>query len=187
MNPLSSPHLRADLMRPYPWGSSPIVLCQLKAAARARIGWRLSARHSADRVGCPTSSRASWSSRPVCRHGSISTICGPPAYGCRSGGARRATPPTRTEPGFLPRLGDVILTHLAGSPAGDVQEFVIHREVDVGHQRRHCANPCRRGGSWSLLADLGRDRRRLLDVELAAFAPPGPDRAFEVRGVDHDA
>ena len=34
---------------------------------------------------------------------------------------------------------------------------------------------------------LGRDRRRLLDVELAAFAPPGPDRAFEVRGVDHNA
>ena len=31
-----------------------------------------------------------------------------------------------------------------------------------------------------------RDRRRLLDVELAAFAPPGPDRAFEVRSVDHD-
>ena len=48
-------------------------------------------------------------------------------------------------------------------------------------------NPCRRGGSWSLGARLGRDRRRLLDLELAAFAPPGPDRAFEVRGVDHDA
>jgi hypothetical protein len=34
---------------------------------------------------------------------------------------------------------------------------------------------------------LGRDRRRLLDVKLAALAPPGPDRAFEVGGVDHDA
>src|SRR5208282_2540790 len=26
----------------------------------------------------------------------------------------------------LPRFADVVLTHLAGSPAGDVQEFVIH-------------------------------------------------------------
>jgi hypothetical protein len=37
-------------------------------------------------------------------------------------------------------------------------------------------------GRW-----LGRDRRRFLGVELAALAPPGPDRSFEVRCVDHDA
>ena len=47
--------------------------------------------------------------------------------------------------------------------------------------------PCRSGGSWSFGRGLGRDRRRLLDVKLAALAPPGPDRAFEVGGVDHDA
>src|SRR5262249_43574447 len=34
---------------------------------------------------------------------------------------------------------------------------------------------------------LGRNRRRLLDAKLAAFAPPGPDRAFEICRVDHDA
>src|ERR1700677_4643361 len=39
----------------------------------------------------------------------------------------------------LPRFGDVVLTHLAGSPAGDVQEFVIHGEVDVANQRRRRA------------------------------------------------
>ena len=34
---------------------------------------------------------------------------------------------------------------------------------------------------------LGWDHRRLLGVELAAFAVPGPDRGFEVRGVDDHA
>lgn len=34
---------------------------------------------------------------------------------------------------------------------------------------------------------LGRDRRRLLRMEFSAFAPPGPDRGFEIRGVDHNA
>jgi len=32
--------------------------------------------------------------------------------------------------GFL-GSGDVVLTHLASAPAGDVEEFVIHRQVDV--------------------------------------------------------
>jgi hypothetical protein len=35
------------------------------------------------------------------------------------------------------RVGDVILAHLAGAPAGDIQEPVIETEVDVGDQRRH--------------------------------------------------
>jgi hypothetical protein len=39
----------------------------------------------------------------------------------------------------LPWVGNVVLTHLTSSPAGDVEEPVIHREVDVGHQRRHRA------------------------------------------------
>src|SRR5580698_8963982 len=31
----------------------------------------------------------------------------------------------------LPRFGDVVLTHLTRSPAGDIEKFVIEREVDV--------------------------------------------------------
>jgi hypothetical protein len=54
-------------------------------------------------------------------------------------------------------------------------------------KRRHGTEPLQQ--RWQLV--FGRrlrwDRRRLFDVELAAFSPPGPDRAFEVRGVDHDA
>src|SRR3954452_24092081 len=87
----------------------------------------------------------------------------------------------------LPWVGEIVLAHLAGSPAGNIQKFVIHGEVDVGHQRRHCAKPLQEGRQLVLGRRLGRDRRRLLGVELAAFAPPGPDRAFEVRGVDHHA
>jgi len=45
----------------------------------------------------------------------------------------------------LPRVGDIILPHLAGSPAGDVQKLVIHGKVDVRHQRRHCAKPLQQG------------------------------------------
>ena len=75
----------------------------------------------------------------------------------------------------LPRLGDVVLPHLAGSPAGDVQEAVVHGKVDVGHQRRHCAEPLQERRQLVLGRRLGRDGRRLFDVELAAFAPPGPN------------
>jgi hypothetical protein len=87
----------------------------------------------------------------------------------------------------LPRVSDVVLTHLASCPAGDVEESVIQGEVDVGHHRRHCAKPLQEGWQLVLGRRFGRDRRRLLDVELAVFAPPSPDRAFEVCGVDHDA
>ena len=98
-------------------------------------------------------------------------------------------PPMWTEPasfGFL-RIGDVVLTHLAGAPAGDVEKLVVHRQVDVGDQRRHRAKALQQRRQLILRRGLWRDRRRLLDVELAALAPPGPDRAFEVGGVDHDA
>src|SRR4029077_2430409 len=86
----------------------------------------------------------------------------------------------------LPRLGDVVLTHLTGSPAGDIKELVIHGEVDVGHQRRHRAKSLQQGRQLVLGRRLWQDRRRLFDVELAVFAPPGPNRAFQVRGVDYD-
>src|ERR1700680_2637600 len=35
------------------------------------------------------------------------------------------------------RVRYVILTHLARAPAGNIEEAVIEREVDVGDQRRH--------------------------------------------------
>src|SRR6202047_11555 len=46
--------------------------------------------------------------------------------------------------------------------------------------------PCRSGGNWSFGAGSAGIVGVLLDVKLAALAPPGPDRPFEVGGVDHD-
>ena len=51
---------------------------------------------------------------------------------------------------WLSRLGDIILAHLAGAPAGHIKKPVIHGEVDVRHKRRTAPNPCRSGGSFSL-------------------------------------
>jgi hypothetical protein len=86
----------------------------------------------------------------------------------------------------LPRFGDVVLTHLPGSPAGDVQEFVIHGEVDVGHKRRHGAKTLQQRRQRLLRRRLWRNGRCFLSVELAVFAPPRPNGAFEIGRVDHD-
>ena len=51
----------------------------------------------------------------------------------------------------------------------------------------HCTKPLKERRQLILRRRLRRDRRRLLDVKLAAFAPPGPDRAFKVGGIDDDA
>ena len=37
----------------------------------------------------------------------------------------------------MERIGDVVLPHLPGAPAGDVEEPVVERELDVGDERRH--------------------------------------------------
>ena len=87
----------------------------------------------------------------------------------------------------LAGIADIVLTHLAGAPAGDVEKLVVHRQIDVGDQRRHRAKSLQQRRQLLLGRRFRWNRRRLLDVELAALAPPGPDRAFEVGGVDHDA
>src|ERR1700732_2410407 len=46
--------------------------------------------------------------------------------------------------------------------------------------------PCRSGGNWSFGAGSAGIVGVLLVGKLAALAPPGPDRPFEVGGVDHD-
>src|SRR6266403_2729335 len=183
--------LEPDLMRPVSVREAhPVVLCQLEAAARVRIGHDLRPRHSVgielvvprrvERVG-PVDTLAVTANLDHLRTAGIQLAA-------RVGGtASDAADVYRTRKLRLPRICDVVLTHLTGSPAGDVEEPVIHREVDVGHQRRHRAKPLQEGWQLVLGRRFGRDRRRLLDLELAFFAPPGPDRAFEVRGVDHHA
>src|ERR1700733_11617294 len=54
--------------------------------------------------------------------------------------ARDAPDPNGAGELGFPRFGDVVLTHLARSPTGDVEELVVEREVDVADQRRHGAS-----------------------------------------------
>src|SRR3984893_1541167 len=183
--------LESNLMRPVSVREAyPVVLCQLEAAARVRIGHDLSAWHAVgielvvprrvERVGPidPLAVAADLNHlRTACIHLAVRVRCA----------ASNAADVDRARKLRLPRVRDIVLTHLAGSPAGDVEEPVIHGKVNVGHQRRHCAKPLQERWKLFLGRRLGRDRCRLFDVKLAAFAPPGPDRAFEVRCVDYDA
>lgn len=85
------------------------------------------------------------------------------------------------------RIGHVVLAHLAGAPARHVQEAIVERQVDVGHERRHRAEAFQQRRQFVGRGRLRRNRRGLLRVEPAVFAPPGPDRAFECGRIDHDA
>src|ERR1700733_5136348 len=86
----------------------------------------------------------------------------------------------------LSRLGDVVLTHLACSPARDVEELVVQREVDVADQRRRRAKALQQRRQLLFGRRLRQDCRCLLDMELAVLAPPRPNRAFKIGCVNDD-
>jgi len=130
----------------------PIVLCQLKAAARVRIGHDLSAWYAVgielivprrvERVG-PVDPLAITANLDHLR-----TACVDLAARVGRTASDTADVDGVREPRF-PWVGDVVLTHLASSPTRDVKEAVIHGEVDVGHQRWHCAKPLQE--RWQLV------------------------------------
>ncbi len=101
--------------------------------------------------------------------------------------ARDAADAHRPREHRVVRVRHVILAHLAGAPARHVQEAIVERQVDVGHERRHRAESLQQRRQLVGRGRFGRDRRGFLRMELAAFAPPGPDRAFEIGRIDHDA
>src|SRR5262245_17817522 len=37
----------------------------------------------------------------------------------------------------IERIAHVILVQIAGAPAGDVEEAIVHREIDIGDERRY--------------------------------------------------
>ncbi len=84
----------------------------------------------------------------------------------------------------IERIGDVVLLEIAGAPAGDVEELVIHGEVDIGDQRRTGLEALEHGWQVILARGLGRDLDHLLDGPLVAVAIPGPDRRREVLQAD---
>src|ERR1700720_4569820 len=116
--------LEPDLMCPVSVREAhPVVLCQLKAAAGVRIGHDLRARHSVgielvvprrvERVG-PVDPLAVTANldhlRTACTH--LATRVWPTASD--------AADVDRARKLWLPRVGDIVLTHLAGSPAGNI-------------------------------------------------------------------
>src|SRR5262249_27444810 len=135
--------LKSDLMRPVSVTEAhEIVLCQLETAACVRIGHDFSAWYAfgielvvpcrVERVG-PVDPLAVTANLDHLRTASIRL----------SVRVARTTSDAADVDGacklWLPRVGDVVLAHLAGSPAGDVEEPVVHGKVDIGDQRRHCA------------------------------------------------
>src|SRR5262249_36060352 len=135
--------LKPDLMRPVSLREAhEIVLCQLEPAACVRIGHDFSAWYAVrielvvprrvERVG-PVDPLAVTANLNHLRTASIHLAI-------RVGRTTSdAADVDRTRKLWLPRVGDVVLAHLAGSPAGDVKKTVIHGKVDIGDQRGHCA------------------------------------------------
>ena len=109
----------------------------------------------------------------------ISTICGPPASGFEGCGCgvRRAMPPMCTEPtSLVERIADVVLTHLAGSPARHVQIFIVEREVDVSDQWRHRRERFEHSGSCSGSAGSAGISITFFIVPLAVARDTKPNR-----------
>ena len=60
--------------------------------------------------------------------------------------------------------GDVVLLQIAGAPTGDVEEAIVHRQVDVGDEQRNRleALECRRQNVG--IGRLGRNLDDLRDL-----------------------
>ena len=76
----------------------------------------------------------------------------------------------------LERVGDVVLLQVARTPAGDIEKLVVHRQIDVGDQRRAGLESLEHRGQLIFARGLSRDLDHLLHRPLVAVAIPGPDR-----------
>src|SRR5262249_28785083 len=122
--------LKPDLVRPVSVREAhPILLCEFEATGCVRIGHDLNTRHSVgielvvpggvERIG-PVNPLAVTADLDHLRTAWIGLAA---RVGCT---ASNATEVDRTRKLRVSRVSDVVLTHLAGSPAGDVKEPVIH-------------------------------------------------------------
>src|SRR5437762_14362599 len=114
--------------------ADPVVVCQLEAAIRARVGHDLGARYPVgiklvvprrvERV-CPVDPAAIAADLHHLGTTSIRLATGMRSTTCNAADVNR--------PGkfWLSRLSDVVLTHLASPPAGHIKEPIIHGEIDV--------------------------------------------------------
>ena len=107
-------------------------------------------------------------------------------------------PPSLIELDFLrvERIGDVVLDELAQAPARDVQVAIVHREIDVGDERRDGLESLEERRQLLGVGGLGRDLDDLLDGPLAVrsvrallarIAVPQPDRRRQILQRHDDA
>ena len=87
----------------------------------------------------------------------------------------------------LERIRYVILDHVAGPPAGDVKKPVVHRQVDIGDQRRHGLEALQQRRKDIGIRRLGRNLGHLPYRPFVALPIPGPDRGGEILEADHTA
>ena len=102
-----------------------------------------------------------------------------------------AADPRRAGEHRLERIAHVVLPELARAPARHVEEPVVQREVDVGHQRRHRLESLEQRRQVLGGRGLGRDLDHLLHLParraVGALAVPHPDGRREILERDHHA
>ncbi len=77
------------------------------------------------------------------------------------------------------------MLQVAGAPAGDIEKPVVHRQIDVGDQRRAGLESLEHRGKLIFAGGFGRDLDHLLHRPLVAVAIPGPDRGRQVLQAHH--
>src|SRR5262245_51627670 len=117
------------------WEAYPVVLCKLETAARLRIGHDLSARHAVgielvvpcriERIG-PVDPLAVTTDLDHLRATGIRLAVG------MGGTTSNPADVDRVRKLRFPGIGNVILAHFAGSPAGDIKKPIIHGKVNIG-------------------------------------------------------
>lgn len=83
------------------------------------------------------------------------------------------------------RIGHVVLQHLSGPPAGDVEKPIIKGEVDVSDQGRHSFETLEQGRELFGISRLGGDLDNLADLPFAGFVVPKPDRGTQILQRNH--
>ena len=77
------------------------------------------------------------------------------------------------------------MMEIACAPARDIEEAVVHREIDVGDERRHGLEAFEHRRQEIGIGRLCRDLDDLLDRPFVAVAIPGPDRGRQILEADH--
>src|ERR1700734_2250368 len=77
-------------------------------------------------------------------------------------------------------VGHVVLLKLARSPARDVQESIVERQVDVCHQWRHRAETFKQRRKFLCICRLRRNLDHFSNLPFVVLAIPKPNRSRQI-------